>query len=106
HSAATALSDAALDDLLDARLTSERISCEVTTISDVIREHAIERIDLLKIDVEKSEEDVLAGIRAADWPKIRQLVVEVYDSAGRLDRLAALLRRQGYQLHIEQDMLL
>ncbi len=32
----------------------------------------IEAVDLLKIDVEKAELDVLAGIEEADWPRFRQ----------------------------------
>jgi FkbM family methyltransferase len=50
-------------------------------IFEVIREGRVGRIDFLKIDVQKSEFDVLAGTDEADWPKIRQLVIEVQDRA-------------------------
>ena len=65
--------------MLAERLTNKTFTCQFKTISDVIRENHLERIDLLKIDVEKSEEDVLAGIHEDDWTKIKQLVVEVHD---------------------------
>ena len=95
-----------LDEMLQDRLTSERFTCRVRPISDVIRENGVERIDLLKIDVEKSERDVLAGIREEDWSKIRQIVVEVHDIAGRLESIENLLRSRGYDLTVEQDELL
>ena len=60
------LPDALVADLLAHRLRGEHVTCEVKTLSDVIREQAIERIDLLKVDVEKSEVDVLAGIHPED----------------------------------------
>ena len=90
------------DEWLDERFQSEDFSCTLRTISDVIREHGVERIDLLKIVVQKSEWDVLAGIQDEDWPKIRQLVLEVYDIGGRLQQLTALLRQRGYQVQSEQ----
>ena len=40
---------------------------QLTTLSDVLREENVTRIDLLKIDVEKSEMDVLLGIDEQDW---------------------------------------
>jgi hypothetical protein len=63
-------SDALLNDIVKNSLAAEHFDCELRTLSDVIAEHRIERIDLLKVDVEKSELDVLEGIRAEDWPKI------------------------------------
>jgi hypothetical protein len=71
-----------------------------------MHEHGIECIDLLKIDVEKSEVDVLAGIREDDWQKIRQIVVEVHDIDGRLGQMRALLERHGYYLTIQQEAML
>jgi aryl carrier-like protein len=73
------------------------------TLSEVIREENIECIDLLKIDVEKSEADVLAGIASDDWKKIRQIVIEAHDVDGQLARLTRLLSSQGYSVVAEQD---
>jgi amino acid adenylation domain-containing protein/non-ribosomal peptide synthase protein (TIGR01720 family)/FkbM family methyltransferase len=100
------ISGAELDTLLQEWLVTEEYSCQLRTVSDVIRENNVERIDLLKIDVEKSELDVLAGIEPADWPRIRQLVVEVHNVNGRLKQVTALLEDQGYDLTVEQDTLL
>ncbi len=102
----TQISSQAIDELLAERLQSQQFTCHLRTISDVIGEHGVERIDLLKIDVEKSEQDVLSGIQQEDWQKIQQIVVEVHNINGRLEEIAALLKEHGYDLTIEQDALL
>jgi len=50
-------------EILEERLKYETFTCQTRTPSDVIDEQKINRIDLLKIDVQKSELDVLMGIR-------------------------------------------
>src|SRR5438552_1437540 len=76
------------------------------SLSQVIAEQGVDRIDLLKIDVEKGELDVLAGIEEQDWDKIRQLMVGVYDVDGRADGISAMLRRRGYTVSFEQVSML
>ncbi len=92
-----------LDQVVRDRVQGTKITCQLKTLSDVIREQQIDRIDLLKVDVEKSELDVLAGIEDSDWPRIRQIVIEAHDVNGNLSRLTALLQRQGYSVVTEQD---
>jgi amino acid adenylation domain-containing protein/FkbM family methyltransferase len=91
------------DELLTQRLTGQELTCQLKTVSEVMRENGIERIDLLKIDVEKSEEDVLRGIEEADWPKIKQLVIEAESAGGSLERITGLLERHGYNLTVRQE---
>lgn len=91
------------DDLLEERLKSETYECHLRTLSDVIRECEVEVIDLLKIDVQKSEMDVARGINDADWEKIRQVVLEVHDFDGRLAEVTSLLESKGFDLIVEQD---
>jgi len=99
---ATAIADY-VDAVVERRVSGEKVVCQLRTLSEVIRAEGIERIDLLKIDVEKSEADVLAGIADADWPKIQQLVIEAHDVEGKLARLLSLLRARGYRVVAEQD---
>lgn len=99
-------SRAELDALLEERLESETFTCALRTLSDVMRESGVENIDLLKVDVEKSELDVLLGIEPQDWSKIRQIVVEVHDTDGRLNQITGLLASHGYELTVDQDALL
>ncbi len=91
------------DELVAGRFERQEFICGLTTLSDVIREHGIERIDLLKVDVEKSELQVFAGIATEDWSRIRQVVVEVHDVADRLERITGLLESQGFEVTLEQD---
>ena len=99
------------DELLAGRLDAEREECRLRRLSDVIREEGIERIDLLKIDVQRAELDVLHGLDAEDWPKIRQIVMEVHDgrgqaSEGRVGKIRAMLESRGFRVVTEQDELL
>ena len=79
------------------------LSCELRTVSQVIEEHGLERVDLLKVDVERAERDVLAGIEERDWSRIRQLVVEVHDLDGRLRAILERVRGLGYSVEVDQD---
>ncbi|HWN45491.1 MAG TPA: amino acid adenylation domain-containing protein, partial [Thermoanaerobaculia bacterium] len=97
------LPDEQIEELLDERLRTERVACRLRTLSGVLAEEGIDQVGLLKIDVEKSEMEVLGGIRDEDWPKIRQVVVEVHDEAGRLERATSLLRRHGFEVFVEQE---
>jgi amino acid adenylation domain-containing protein/non-ribosomal peptide synthase protein (TIGR01720 family)/FkbM family methyltransferase len=91
------------DDLLEGRFETELFSCRLTTFSEVISRYGIERVDLLKVDVEKSELAVLAGIVESDWKKIRQIVIEAHDREGQLAVLTSLLRDHGFEFAVEQD---
>jgi acyl carrier protein len=83
-------------------MKSERVSCRLVPLSAVIREHGVERIDLLKIDAERSELEVLAGLADEDWPKVQQLVIEVHDAEIR-DRVLEVLQARGFEVVVEQD---
>ena len=54
--------------------------CRLRRLSDVLAETGVEEISLLKIDAEGSEMEILAGIAPPDWPRIRQIVMEVHDA--------------------------
>jgi FkbM family methyltransferase len=88
---------------LKRRRRLRRITCNLTTISAAMREHGIDRVDLVKVDVEGAEWAVLQGIDAADWPRIRQLALEVHDVDGRVARMQELLEDKGYEVTVEQD---
>ncbi|NUU21800.1 MAG: FkbM family methyltransferase, partial [Streptomycetaceae bacterium] len=87
--------------------TAERqeLTVPVIRLSDWIRGNAVGRIDLLKVDAERAEEDVLAGIDDEHWPLVVQVVAEVHDLEGRVERLRDLLRSRGFETVVEQDPL-
>ncbi|HEV2149288.1 MAG TPA: MupA/Atu3671 family FMN-dependent luciferase-like monooxygenase [Longimicrobiaceae bacterium] len=97
------VTEAHVEALLEERFRSETFDCPIRTLSEVVREEGVERIDLLKIDVEKSEYDVLLGIGDDVWPRIRQLVVEV-DTEALLEQVLGLLDRRGYDHLVDRHV--
>jgi 31-O-methyltransferase len=97
------MSEGDADRELDGRYDAVTLECELRTLSSVLREESLERVDLLKIDVEKAELDVLYGIEAADWSSIKQIVAEVHDEHGRGATMARMLKSYGFSVTTEQD---
>ncbi len=93
------------EEVLAERFQAQQFTVQLKTLSTVIRELGIERIDYLKINVEKSELDVLLGIEDEDWPKIRQVVLEI-DLASNLQAITDLLTAKGCRFVVMQDNLL
>jgi hypothetical protein len=87
---------------LKRRLTRRRVVCRLTTVSAAMREHDIDRIDLLKVDAEGAELAVLQGIDDDNWPRIRQLSVEVHVTA-LYEPVRALLEAKGFDVVVDQD---
>lgn len=81
------------------RLAQRKVRVQVRTLSEVIAELKLDRVDLLKVDVEGVEARVLAGIAERDWPKIRQAIVETSD----VDGISATLRARGFTLAVDQE---
>jgi 31-O-methyltransferase len=80
-----------------------RFTCQVRSLSEVILEHDIAQIDVLKIDVEGSEWEVLSGLENGLWPRVRQAVVEVHDVGGRVRGMERLFRQQGFRTEVDQE---
>jgi FkbM family methyltransferase len=94
------------EEFLDARFTSQTFDCPLIPLSQIIRQEQVEVIDLLKVDVQKSELEVLRGLEPEDWSKVRQVVLEVHDLDGQLQAVEDLLQRYGFKVIVEQDPLL
>lgn len=94
---------AAIERAMAGRFEPETRDCAVRSLSSVVEELGTTRIDLLKIDVERAELDVLAGIGEGDWPIIEQVVVEVHDSEGRLGVIVDQLTGRGFDVTTEQE---
>jgi FkbM family methyltransferase len=91
------------DELLEERFRAVEMECRLRPLSAVLREQGVDRIDLLKIDVQKAELDVLRGLDDADWPRIRQIAMEVHDLDGRLEEVTRVLESRGFRVAVEQD---
>ncbi|MEO0836383.1 MAG: FkbM family methyltransferase, partial [Cyanobacteria bacterium J06642_3] len=95
------------DEFMPGRLEVESFQAQLRTLSSVIEEHKIERIDLLKLDAEKSELPVLQGIKDHHWSIIQQMVVEVHDQEGSIiKQVKQLLQDKGFELIVEEETLL
>lgn len=94
------------DRLLGFKFRKQTFPCPLRTLSEIVDEEGVARIDLLKVDVEKAEREVLAGIRPEHWDRIRQAVIEVHDENGGLAEVRALLEKHGFTVTAEQDPLL
>lgn len=90
--------------LVEDRLESQTFECEVRTLSSIMHECEVGHIDLLKIDAEKSELAVLAGIADEDWPLIRQVVMEVHGS--HVEHIQQLLQERGFAVSVHDAPLL
>ena len=99
------------EELLAGRFEARPERCRLRRLTQVIREEAVEQIDLLKVDVQRAEMDVLRGVEEEEWGKIKQLVMEVHDgkgeaSEGRSEEMRRMLEGRGYRVVVEQDELL
>ena len=90
--------------LVDFIIESKReVFCQIRTISSIIQQEKIERINLLKIDVEKAELDVLLGIEKNDWVKIDQIIIEVHNTNNKLSTIKSLLSEKEYMVKVQQE---
>jgi 31-O-methyltransferase len=96
------MSEERVEEELDGRYEATRLQCELRALSSVLREESLDRVDLLKIDVEKAELDVLAGLDDRDWPRIRQVVAEVHDLGARLETIRRMLEQHGFIVIADQ----
>lgn len=81
----------------------KQFDCQLKTVSEIIREHDIAAIDLVKIDAEGSELDIVMGIEPDDWKKIEQFIVEVHDIKGRLQQMISIFESRGYQTLVDRE---
>lgn len=94
------------DGMIEGLFERTIVECELRRLSDVIRSEGVRSIDLLKVDVEKSEHEVLTGIDEEHWPVIRQIVVELHDIEGRLAYWKTRLDVMGFLTAVDQDPML
>ena len=73
----------------------EVVTVPMATLGHMLKRHQIAGVDLLKIDVEGAELDVLLGLDAETWPRVRQVVMETHNRDGRQDKIARLLAENG-----------
>ena len=84
-------------------LKKEIVTCPIWNLSEFLRERDIQRVDLLKLDAEQSEEAILAGIAEEDWAKIRQTVIEVHHGPQATQAIVDMLTQRGFRATIDSN---
>jgi len=72
------------------------------SLGQLLQDHAVQSVDLLKIDCEGGEYAILESTPADVLSRIRHIVFEYHDIDGWLAKLESVkqrLRREGYALH-------
>jgi len=72
-----------------------QIKCEFDTLSGVIARENIQSIGLLKVDAELADWEILNGLKAEDWPRIRQVAMEVHVESDVVP-ISNFLRERGF----------
>ncbi|MGA8807134.1 MAG: FkbM family methyltransferase [Thermoanaerobaculia bacterium] len=91
-----------LEEIVSERLVSRDVHCTVRRLESILDEAAPKRIDVLKVDVQRSEESVLHSVGNA-WPRVKQVVVEVHDENGALKRIEDFLQARGFTTSARQQ---
>ena len=72
-----------------------QIKCQFDTLSRVIAREKIQSISLLKLDAELADWEILNGLKAEDWPRIRQVAMEVHVESDVVP-ISNFLRERGF----------
>lgn len=89
--------------VFDAPGNRQQIEVEATSLSDIISENAINRIDILKLDCEGAEYSILYALPPELLKKVRTLMIETHQGSGNdenLDALTSFLEQHGFALHV------
>jgi len=93
-------------DIVPDEYQADPIEVEVRTLSAEVAQAGLGRIALLKIDVEKSEIDVLKGIDSRTWDLVDQVVIEVHDLGGALRTVCETLSAEEFTVRTWQQPLM
>ncbi len=93
-----------VESILKHMYKGKKVQGKIIPLSNVIKEHNIQTINLLKIDAENFERHVLSGIEDQDWQKIQQIAMEVHQhikgGENLLEEIRNLLEGQGYSVFV------
>ena len=80
----------------------KKLNCKTITLSYFIKQKKIKKIDLLKIDAEKSESNILKGINKFDWKKIKKIIIESHNQKNT-NFIINHLKDKGYKISVYQE---
>lgn len=78
---------------------------DIISFSDLVKSENLQKIDLIKIDVEGSEYGIFNGMTEEDMNKIENILLEFHDNFGNIleDSILSKLREFGFTYSIFQD---
>jgi len=84
--------------IMAGRPKAEEVECKIRKLSQVLKEEGIDKIDILKVDVEGAELDVMKGMSTEDWKMVQTFAVEVHDgdSIRNLAGVRDILTKNGF----------
>ena len=91
--------------LIEGKLAGpQSFKAELITLEELIAQENLKSVDLLKIDAEGCELEILQGMGEANWPKIRQIVIEVHGANGlKVGDIVELLEAKQLRVIVEQE---
>lgn len=102
---AEARDTAGSDEAFFRKNTAEKavVKADLVRLHNVLVSEKVERVDLLKIDVERCELQVLKGLDADDFKKVSEIIVEVEDQATQLPIVVDLLKGHGFEVETQHE---
>jgi FkbM family methyltransferase len=79
----------------------EKITVASISLSEFLKQNKIDKVSLLKMDIEGGEYEVMENLAMDDWRKLENILLEYHDLPERNHKdLADLIRRNGFSLEI------
>jgi len=86
------------DALAKKRFNGTQMTAQIKTLTALVVAEKITKIDLLKIDAQKSELDILRGANAEVWDMTDRVIVETHDINGSAKAIIALLKDKQFEV--------
>jgi len=78
-------------------------ACKLTTVEEIFRIHAVDKISLMKISSERSELAILKGVGDKNWGKIDNIVIQVEDNDEILPEVVRILEAHDFEVIVEKE---
>jgi FkbM family methyltransferase len=83
----------------------ETVRAQSVSIGQLLDDHAIDRVNFMKIDCEGGEYDIVRNVSASDWRRIDRIVIEFheYHEHHRHGDIVKTLQENGFDVVVQKD---